>query len=123
MERIGKIISEMAHLREQKNETLRMRLRGTWICRHTTLSRERLDAAHDQLDREHKSLTSEAAIPELPDPSLVWEDLSAVDRRAQTQMLVDKIIIEWHPSETDANGSRHDTIRAIPYQDRAGLVV
>jgi hypothetical protein len=40
MERIGKIISEMAHLREQKNETLRMRLRGTWICRHTALSRE-----------------------------------------------------------------------------------
>jgi hypothetical protein len=35
-------------------------------------------------------------------------------------MLVDKIIIERHPSEADANGSRHDTIRAIPYQDRAG---
>jgi hypothetical protein len=40
MERIGRITSEMAHLREQKNETLRMKLRGTWICRHTALSRE-----------------------------------------------------------------------------------
>ena len=51
-----------------------------------------MDAALDQLDREHKSLTSEAAMPELPDPSLAWEDLSAEDRRALTEMLVDKII-------------------------------
>ena len=29
-----------------------------------------MDAALDQLDGEHKSLTSEAAMPELPDPSL-----------------------------------------------------
>ena len=38
-----------------------------------------IDAAHDQLAREHKRLASEAAMPELPDPSLAWEDLSAVD--------------------------------------------
>jgi hypothetical protein len=44
-----------------------------------------MDAALDQLDREHKSLTNEAAMPELPDPSLAWEDLSAVDRRALTR--------------------------------------
>ena len=76
-----------------------------------------MDAALDQLDREHKSLTSEAAMPELPDPSLAWEDLSAVDRRALTEMLVDKIIIERHPSKIDEDGRRHYTIRAIPYQD------
>jgi hypothetical protein len=36
--------------------------------------RER-DAAHDQPAREHKKLTSEAAMPQLPDPSLAWDDL------------------------------------------------
>jgi hypothetical protein len=30
---------------------------------------------------------------------LAWEDLSAVDRRALTEMLVDKIIIKRHPSK------------------------
>jgi hypothetical protein len=63
--------------------------------------RKELDAALDQLDREHKSLTNEAAMPERPDPSLAWEDLSAVDRRALTEMLVDKIIIDRHPSKID----------------------
>ena len=76
-----------------------------------------MDAALDQLDREHKSLTSEAAMPELPDPSLAWEDLSAVDRRALIEMLVDKIIIERHTGRIDKDGRRHYTIRAIPYQD------
>jgi hypothetical protein len=66
-----------------------------------------MDAALDQLDREHKSLTSEAAMPELPDPSQAWEDLSAADRRALTEMLVDKIIIERHPSKIDKDGRRH----------------
>jgi hypothetical protein len=78
-----------------------------------------MDAALDQLDREHKSLTSEAAMPELPDPSLAWEDLSAVDRRALTEMLVDKIIIERHPAKTwveDGKRRRSYLIRAIPYQ-------
>ena len=32
-------------------------------------------------------------------------------------MLVDKIIIERHPSKIDKNGRRNYTIRAIPYQD------
>ena len=46
-----------------------------------------IDVAHDQLARERNRLASEAAMPELPDPSLAWEDLSAVDRRALTEML------------------------------------
>jgi len=76
-----------------------------------------IDAAHDQLAREHKRLASEAAMPELPHPSQAWENLSTVDRRALTEMLVDKIIIERHPSRIEKDGSRHYTIRAIPYQD------
>ena len=32
-------------------------------------------------------------------------------------MLVDKIIIERHPSKIDKDGKRHYTLRAIPYQD------
>jgi hypothetical protein len=75
-----------------------------------------IDAAHDQLAREHKRLASEAAMPELPDPSRAWEDLSAVDRRALTEMLVDKIVIAPHPHKI-VDGRRHYTIRAIPYQD------
>jgi hypothetical protein len=55
--------------------------------------------------------------PEWWTPSLAWEDLSAVDRRALTEMLVDKIIIERHPSKIDKDGKRYDTIRTIPYQD------
>jgi site-specific DNA recombinase len=117
MERISKISSEMAQLQEQKNEALRMKLRGEMdLQTYRTVTRE-LDAAHDQLAREHKSLTSEAAMPELPDPSLAWEDLSAEDRRALTEMLVDKIIIERHPSMIDKDCRRHYLIRAIPYQD------
>ena len=54
---------------------------------------------------------------ELPDPSLAWEDLSAVDRRALTEMLVDKIVIAPHPHKIDKDGRRHYLIRAIPYQD------
>jgi hypothetical protein len=46
-----------------------------------------------------------------------WEDLSAVDRRALTEMLVDKIIIARHPSKIGEDGSRHYLFRAIPYQD------
>jgi hypothetical protein len=75
-----------------------------------------IDAAHDQLAREHKRLTSEAAMPELPDPSLAWEDLSAEDRRALTELLVDKIVVAPHPHKI-VDGRRHYTIRAIPYQD------
>ena len=32
-------------------------------------------------------------------------------------MLVDKIIIERHPSKIDKDARRHYLIRAIPYQD------
>jgi len=45
------------------------------------------------------------------------EDLSAVDRRALTKMLVGKIITERDPSKIDKDGQRHYLIRAIPYQD------
>jgi len=80
-----------------------------------------IDTAHDQLAREHKRLASEAAMPVLPDPSLAWEDLSIEDRRALTEMLVDKIVIRQHPHvmvETpDGTRKRSYTIRAIPYQD------
>jgi hypothetical protein len=75
-----------------------------------------IDAAHDQLAREHNPLASEAAMPELPDPSLAWEDLSAGDRRALTELLVDKIVVAPHPHKI-VDGRRHYTIRAIPYQD------
>jgi hypothetical protein len=117
MERISKITDEMRHLQEQKNEALRMKLRGEVdLQTYRAVARE-VDAAHDQLAREHKRLASEAAMPELPDPPLAWEDLSAGDRRALTEMLVDKIIIERHPSKIDKDGKRHYLIRAIPYQD------
>jgi hypothetical protein len=55
--------------------------------------------------------------PEWWTPSLAWEDLSAADRRALTELLVDKIIIAPHPHKIDKDGRRHYTIRAIPYQD------
>ena len=55
-------------------------------------------------------------MPELPDPSLAWEDLSSEDRRALTEMLVDKIVIAPHPHKI-VDGGRHYLIRAIPYQD------
>jgi len=42
--------------------------------------------------------------------------LSAVDRRALTEMLVDKIVIAPHPHKI-VDGRRHYLIRAIPYQD------
>jgi hypothetical protein len=42
--------------------------------------------------------------------------LSAADRRALTEMLVDKIVIAPHPHKI-VDGRRHYTIRAIPYGD------
>ena len=117
MERIRKITDEMRRLQEQKNEALRMKLRREVDAKTFREVTAEIDAAHDQLAREHKRLTSEAAMPELPDPSLAWEDLSAVDRRALTEMLVDKIVIAPHPHKIDENGRRHYLIRAIPYQD------
>jgi hypothetical protein len=58
-------------------------------------------------------------MPELPDPSLAFEDLSAEDRRALTEMLVDKIVVTPHPHKV-VDGRRHYLIRAIPYQDPDG---
>ena len=55
-------------------------------------------------------------MPDLPDPSLAWDDLSAKDRRALTEMLVDKIIIERHPAKTwveEGKRRRSYLIRAI----------
>jgi hypothetical protein len=42
---------------------------------------------------------------------------SAEDRRALTEMLINKIVIYPRPHVIDAAGNRHYTIRAIPYQD------
>ncbi|HET9778771.1 MAG TPA: recombinase family protein [Propionibacteriaceae bacterium] len=116
MMRIREITEEMRHLQEQKNEALRMKLRGDVDARTFREVTAEIDAAHDQLAREHNRLASEAAMPELPDPSLAWEDLSAEDRRALTKMLVDKIVVAPHPHKI-VDGRRHYTIRAIPYQD------
>jgi DNA invertase Pin-like site-specific DNA recombinase len=117
LKRIAEISAEMAELQRQKKDAFRMKLRKEVDLQTFRAVTKEIDTALDQLDREHKSLTSEAAMPELPDPSLAWEDLSAVDRRALTEMLVDKIIIERHPSKIDKDGRRHYLIRAIPYQD------
>jgi site-specific DNA recombinase len=116
MTRIREITDELRHLQEQKNEALRMKLRGEVDAKTFREATAEIDAAHDQLAREHNQLASEAAMPELPDPSLAWEDLSAEDRRALTEMLVDKIVIAPHPHKI-VDGRRHYTIRAIPYQD------
>ena len=75
-----------------------------------------IGTARDQLAREHNRLASEAAMPELPNPSLAWEDLSSEDRRALTELLVDKIVIAPHPHKI-VDSRRHYLIRAIPYQD------
>jgi site-specific DNA recombinase len=117
MARIREITDEMRHLQEQKNEALRMKLRGEVDAKTFREVTAEIEAAHDQLAREHKRLASEAAMPELPDPSLAWEDLSAIDRRALTEMLIDKIVITPHPHKIDKDGRRHYLIRAIPYQD------
>ena len=58
-------------------------------------------------------LASEVAIPELPDPSLAWEDLSAEDRHTLTDLLRQ----DHHRSTSSQDrqaGRRHNTIRAIP---------
>jgi hypothetical protein len=59
----------MAQLQEQKNEAFKMRLRNEVDLKTYRAVTRELDATHDQLDREHKRLTGEAA---MPDPSLVW---------------------------------------------------
>jgi hypothetical protein len=77
-----------------------------------------LAATHDQLDREHKRLTSEAGIPQYyRTRRWAWDDLSPADQRALTEILIDKIVIYPHPHVMDAARRRHYTFRAIPYQD------
>jgi len=53
-----------------------------------------------------------------PDPPNVTgsAQLSAEDRRALTEMLVDKIVITPHPHKI-VDGKRHYLIRAIPCQE------
>ena len=82
-----------------------MKLRGEVDAKTFREVTAEIDAAHDQLAREHNRLASEAAMPELPDPSLAWEDLSAEDRRALTELLVDKIIIAPHPTKSRITAS------------------
>jgi hypothetical protein len=75
-----------------------------------------IDAARDQLAREHKRLASEVAMPELPNPG--WGGPIGVDPGALTEMLLDKIIIERHPSKIDEDGRRHyHLIRAFLYRN------
>jgi hypothetical protein len=116
LKRIAEISAEMAELERQKKDAFRMKLRREVDLQTFREVTKEMDAVLDQLDREHKSLTREAAMPELPDPSLAWEELLAEDRRALTEMLVDKIVIAPHPHKI-VDGRRHYTIRAIPYQD------
>jgi hypothetical protein len=116
LKRIAEISAEMTEFQRQKKDAFRMKLRREVDLQTFWEVTKEMDAILDQLDREHKSVTSEAAMPELPDPSLAWEDLSAEDRRALTEMLVDKIVIAPHPHKI-VDGRRHYTIRAIPYQD------
>jgi recombinase-like zinc beta ribbon protein len=78
MMRIRKITDQMRHRQEQKNEALRMKLRRQVDAKTFRGVTAEIDAAHEQLAREHKRLASEA-MPGLPDPSLAWEDLSAED--------------------------------------------
>jgi hypothetical protein len=101
MLRIGEVTDEMRHLQEQKKEALRMRLQGEVDAKTFREVTAEIGAVHDQLAREHNRLASEAAMPELPDPSLAWEDLSAADRRALTELLVDKIVVASHPHKID----------------------
>jgi hypothetical protein len=63
MMRIREITDEMRHLQEQKNEALRMKLRGDVDAKTFREVTAEIDAAHDQLARDHKRLASEAAMP------------------------------------------------------------
>jgi hypothetical protein len=47
-----------------------MKLRGEVDAKTFPEVTAGVDAVHDQLAREHNRLASEAAMPELPDPSL-----------------------------------------------------
>jgi hypothetical protein len=47
----------------------------------------------------------------------VADSRTAIRPVAARSSLLEKIIIECHPSKIDKDGRRHYTIRAIPYQD------
>ena len=53
---------------------------------------------------------------------ITHQDLSAVDRRALTEMLVDKIVIAPHPHKIDKDGRRHYTHprHPLPRSSRGG---
>jgi hypothetical protein len=67
LKRTAKISTEMAELQRQKKDAFRMTLRREVDLQTFREVTKEMDAALDQLDWEHKSLTSEAAMPELPD--------------------------------------------------------
>jgi hypothetical protein len=96
-------LKRIAELQRQKKDAFRMKLRREVDLQTFRAVTKEIDTALDQLDSEHKSLTSEAAMPELPDPSLAWEDLSAVDR-----------------ARADRGAGGQDHHRAAPEQDRQG---
>jgi hypothetical protein len=102
MARIREITDDMRRLQEQKNEALRMKLRKEVDAKTFRDVTTEIDAALDQLAREHKRLASEAAMPALPDPSLGWEDLSAEQACA------------------DRDAGRQDRCRSTSSQDRQG---
>ena len=117
LKRIAKISAEMAELQRQKKDAFRMKLRREVDLQTFREVTKEMDAALDQLDREHKSLTSEAAMPELPDPSLAWEDLSTVDQARADRDAGGQDHHRAAPHKIDKDGRRHYLIRAIPYQD------
>jgi hypothetical protein len=113
LKRIRAIADEMRHLQEQKNESLRMKLRREVDAK----TFREVTADRCSISSLVSTTGSPARRPCRSFPSLAWEDLSAVDRRALTEMVVDKIVIAPHPHKIDENGRRHYLIRAIPYQD------
>jgi hypothetical protein len=54
MTRIREVTDEMRHLQEQKKEALRMRLQGEVDAKTFREVTAEIDAAHDQLAREHR---------------------------------------------------------------------
>jgi hypothetical protein len=116
MARIREITDQMRHRQEQKNEALRMKLRGQVDAKTFREVTAEIDAAHDQLAREHKRLASEASMPGATGPVTGVGGPVSRGQRALTEMLVDKIIIAPHPHKI-IDGGRHYTIRAIPNQD------
>jgi hypothetical protein len=87
---IREVTDEMRHRREQKNEVLGMKLRGEVDAKTFQVVTAGIDAVHDQLAREHNRLASEAAMPELPDPSLVRVEECGDDQGGGRRTSADK---------------------------------